>query len=162
MSRPTHADVVPKPVRWVGTSKDDLSVFPGDVKPRVGRALWDAQIGLRIMAKHSRITVTAGSGYVFADLGFAEPAEELAKAQLASLIGQVIKKRRLTQAAAAALMGVDQPKVSALLNGRIANFSSERLMRLLTALGRDIDIIVRRSSGRRVEGRIRVMEEAHP
>jgi len=52
--------------------------------------------------------------------------------------------------------------VSALLNGRIANFSSERLMRLLTALGRDIDIIVRRSSGRRVEGRIRVMEEAHP
>jgi len=114
------------------------------------------------MAKHSRITVMAGSGNVFADLGLAEPGEELAKAQLASLIGQVIKKRRLTQAAAAALMGVDQPKVSALLNGRIANFSSERLMRLLTALGRDIDIIVRRSSGRRVEGRIRVMEEAHP
>ena len=44
MSRPTHADVVPKPVRWVGTSKDDLSVFPGDVKRRVGRALWDAQV----------------------------------------------------------------------------------------------------------------------
>jgi len=114
------------------------------------------------MAKQSRLTVTPGSGNVFADLGFAESGEELAKAQLASLIGQVIKKRRLTQAAAAALMGVDQPKVSALLNGRIANFSSDRLMRLLTALGRDIDIIVRRSSGRRVEGRIRVMEEAHP
>jgi phage-related protein len=47
MSRPTHADVVPKPVRWVGTSKGDLSLFPGDVKRRVGRALWDAQIGLK-------------------------------------------------------------------------------------------------------------------
>ena len=112
------------------------------------------------MAKQSRIAVTPSSGNVFADLGFAEPGEELARAQLASLIGQVIKKRRLTQAAAATLMGVDQPKVSALLNGRIANFSSERLMRLLTALGRDIDIVVRRSTGRRAEGRIRVVEEA--
>ena len=112
------------------------------------------------MAKQPRTAVTPGSGNVFTDLGFSEPEEELAKAQLASLIGQVIKRRRLTQGAAAALMGVDQPKVSALLNGRIANFSSERLMRLLTALGRDIDIIVRRSSGRRLEGRIRVMEEA--
>jgi hypothetical protein len=53
------------------------------------------------MAKRSRIAVTPGSGNVFADLGFAEPGEELAKAQLASLIGQVIKKRHLTQAAAA-------------------------------------------------------------
>jgi predicted XRE-type DNA-binding protein len=114
------------------------------------------------MAKQPRIAVTPSSGNVFADLGFVEPAEELAKAQLASLIGQVIRRRRLTQAAAATLMGVDQPKVSALLNGRIANFSSERLMRLLTSLGRDIDIIVRRPSGKRVEGRIRVMEQAHP
>jgi len=114
------------------------------------------------MAKQPRIEVTQGSDNVFADLGFAEPEEELAKAQLASLIGQVIKRRHLTQRAAAVLMGVDQPKVSALLNGRIANFSSERLMRLLTALGRDIDIIVRRPSGRRLEGRIRVIEEARP
>jgi len=111
------------------------------------------------MAKRPRISVTAGSGNVFADLGFSEPAEELAKAQLASLIGRVIKSRRLTQVAAAALMGVDQPKVSALLNGRTANFSSERLMRLLTALGRDIDIIVRPAVRRRAVGRIRVVEE---
>jgi predicted XRE-type DNA-binding protein len=114
------------------------------------------------MAKQPRIAVTSGSGNVFADLGFAEPQEELAKAQLASLIGQVIKRRRLTQAAAAALMGIDQPKVSALLNGRTTNFSSDRLMRLLTFLGRDVDIIVRRPSGKRAEGRIRVMDEAHP
>ena len=47
MSRPTHADVVPKPVRWIGTSKEDLSAFPDEVRRRVGRALWDAQIGLK-------------------------------------------------------------------------------------------------------------------
>jgi predicted XRE-type DNA-binding protein len=89
------------------------------------------------------IPVTPSSGNVFADLGFAEPEEELTKAQLASHIRQVIKRRRLTQVAAAVVMGVDQPKVSALLNGRIANFSSERLMRLLTALGQDVEIVVK-------------------
>lgn len=81
------------------------------------------------------IAVTAGSDNVFADLGFAEPEEELTKAELASHIRQAIRQRRLTQAAAAKLMGLDQPKVSALLNGRLANFSSARLMRLLTTLG---------------------------
>ena len=75
--------------------------------------------------------------------GRSEPEEELAKAQLASLIRQVIKRRRLTQITAAALMGIDQRKVCALLNGRLANFSSERLMRLLTALGQDVEIMVR-------------------
>ena len=47
MGKSTHDDVVPKPVRWVGSSKDDLSAFPDEVKRRVGRALWDAQIGLK-------------------------------------------------------------------------------------------------------------------
>ena len=102
------------------------------------------------------IPVTAGSGNVFADLGFAEPEEELAKAQLASHMRAVIKRRRLTQAAAASLMGLDQPKVSALLNGRLANFSSDRLMRLLTALGQDVDITVKAAPRTRAKGRIRV------
>lgn len=88
------------------------------------------------MAKKSDTTVTPGSGNVFADLGFAEPEEELAKVQLAYRIQGIIKERRLTQTAAAALMGLDQPKVSALLNGRLANFSSGRLMRLSLRLGR--------------------------
>ncbi len=119
--------------------------------------------GLGIMSKQSRVAVTPGARDVAADVRSAEPGEEPARTQLAGLIRQVIRKRRLTQAAAAVLMGVDQPKVSALLNGRIANFSSERLMRLLTSLGRDIDIVVRRSSGRRVaSGRIRVMAGARP
>src|SRR5215470_3758234 len=103
------------------------------------------------------IPVIPGSGNVFADLGFAEPEEELTKAQLASHIRQVIKRRRLTQVTAATLMGVDQPKVSALLNGRLANFSSERLMRLLTALGQDVEIMVKTKPRSRARGRIRVV-----
>ena len=101
--------------------------------------------------------VTESSGNVFADMGLPEPEEELTKAQLASHIRQVIKRQRLTQVAAAAVMGIDQPKVSALLNGRLSNFSSERLMRLLTALGQDVDITVRAKPRDREHGRIRVV-----
>jgi predicted XRE-type DNA-binding protein len=111
-------------------------------------------------SRETEIPVTASSGNVFADMGLAEPEEELTKAQLASHIRQAIKRRRLTQVAAAALMGVDQPKVSALLNGRLANFSSDRLMRLLTALGQDVDITVRAKPRNRAHGRIRVIGEA--
>jgi len=109
------------------------------------------------MAKRPRIAVTASSGNVFADIGVVQPEEELAKAQLASRIRDVVGQRRLTQVAAAALMGIDQPKVSALLSGRHTNFSSERLMRLLTKLGQDIDIVVRTTPPRRQLGRIRVV-----
>jgi len=110
----------------------------------------------------AEIQVTASSGNVFADIGLAQPEEELTKAQLASHIRQAIKRRRLTQVAAAALMGVDQPKVSALFNGRLANFSSDRLMRLLTALGQDVDITVRAKPRNRAHGRVRVIGEARP
>ncbi len=101
--------------------------------------------------------VTLSSGNVFADLGFAEPEEELAKAQLATHIRQVLKRRRLTQTAAAKLMGIDQPKVSALLNGRLTGFSSDRLMRLLTALGQDVEILVKSKPRSRARGRISVV-----
>lgn len=106
------------------------------------------------------ITVTASSGNVFADMGLPEPEEELTKAQLASHIRHIIKRRSLTQVAAAALMGIDQPKVSALLNGRLANFSSTRLMRLLTALGQDVEITIKDTPRNRPQGRIRVFDEA--
>jgi predicted XRE-type DNA-binding protein len=107
------------------------------------------------------IPVRESSGNVFADMGLPDAEEELTKAQLASHIRQVIKRQRLTQVAAATLMGIDQPKVSALLNGRLANFSSERLMRLLTALGQDVEITVRTKPRNRAHGRIRVIGEAH-
>jgi len=106
------------------------------------------------------IPVTPSSGNVFADLGFAEPKEELAKAHLASHIRRIIRRRRLTQVAAAALMGIDQPKVSALLNGRLANFSTDRLMRLLTALGQDVEIVVKERESDHERGRILVVGEA--
>lgn len=106
------------------------------------------------------IPVTAGSGNVFADLGVADPEEELTKAQLASHIRQTIQRRRLTQVRAAELMGLDQPKVSALMNGRLGGFSSDRLMRFLTALGQDVEIVVKAKSRSRDRGHIRVVEAA--
>jgi predicted XRE-type DNA-binding protein len=114
-----------------------------------------------VKKRATHIPVTAGSGNVFADLGFREPEEELTKAQLALCIRQVIARRRLTQAAAASVMAIDQPKVSALLNGRLANFSSERLMRLLTALGQDVDITIREKPRNRARARIRVVGDLH-
>ena len=111
--------------------------------------------------READIPVTESSGNVFADMGLPQAKEELTTAQLASHIRQVIKRRRLTQAAAASFMGIDQPKVSALLNGQLANFSSERLMRLLTALGQDVDIMVKSKPRNRAHGRIRVLSEVH-
>ena len=106
------------------------------------------------------LKVTPGSGNVFADLRLADPEEELAKAQMATLIRQVIKRRRLTQAAAATVMGIDQPKVSALLNGRLTGFSSDRLMRLLTTLGQDVEIVVKAKPRNHNRGRISVIAQS--
>ncbi len=114
-----------------------------------------------VKKREAKIPVTPSSGNVFADMGLPGPEEELTKAQLASHIRHVIKRRRLTQVVAASLMGIDQPKVSALLNGRLANFSSERLMRMLTALGQDVDITIKAKPRNRLQGRIRVLGEAH-
>ena len=111
------------------------------------------------MAKRPDIKVTASSGNVFADIGVQEPEEELAKAQLASRIREIVRQRRLTQVAAAGILRIDQPKVSALLNGRLTSFSSERLMRLLTRLGQDVEIVVKTTPRSRQRGRIRVVEE---
>ena len=102
------------------------------------------------------IPVTRGSGNVYADLGFENPAEELAKAQLALLLDDVIRERGLTQVAAATIMGVDQPKVSHILNGRLSGFSTQRLMEFLTALGRDVEIVVRPAPRNRKRGRLYV------
>jgi predicted XRE-type DNA-binding protein len=102
--------------------------------------------------------VTASSGNIFADLGLPNPEDALARAQLASHIRQVIKKRRLTQAAAAKVMGIDQPKVSALFNGRLSGFSTDRLMHLLTTLGHDINITPCKARSPGQHGRVRVME----
>jgi len=86
---------------------------------------------------------TMSSGNVFEDLGVSAPEEALAKAELAAKIAGIIASQKLTQAEAAGILGVDQPKVSALLRGRLTGFSTDRLLRFLTALGRDVDIVIR-------------------
>jgi predicted XRE-type DNA-binding protein len=110
----------------------------------------------RTTAASSKVPVTRGSGNVFADLGLSNPQERLAKAQLASLIDDVIRERALTQEEAAALMGIDQPKVSHLLRGRLSGFSTQRLIDFLNALGRDVEIVVRAAPKSRKRGRMHV------
>jgi predicted XRE-type DNA-binding protein len=95
-------------------------------------------------------THVIGSGNVFEDLGHPRPAEALAKAELARKIAGIIEHRGLTQAAAAGILEVDQPKVSALMRGRLAGFSLDRLVRL----GNDVEIVVKPRA--RAVGRVRV------
>ncbi len=89
-----------------------------------------------------KLDYVVSSGNVFADLGVPNPEEALAKAELANKISVLIQDRKLTQAKAAKLLGIDQPKVSMLLRGRLTGFSIERLMRFLLLLGQDIKISV--------------------
>lgn len=97
------------------------------------------------------------SGNVFADLRLSEPEEALAKAELARRIGHILKSRRLSQAQAAGVLGIDQPKVSALLRGRLSGFSTDRLLRFLNALDRDVEIVIKRKPRSRKQARIRVV-----
>ena len=89
------------------------------------------------------IPYTMGSGNVFTDLGVGEPNEALLKAELARRISEVIASRGLTQTTAARLLGVDQPKVSALLRGRLKGFTIDRLVRYLAALDQQVEVVVR-------------------
>lgn len=83
------------------------------------------------------------TGNVFADLGPPDAEDRLVKVELARKISKILAERRLNQSDAAALLGVDQPKVSALVRGQLAGFSLERLMRFLNILGRDVQIVVK-------------------
>ena len=96
------------------------------------------------------IVAEKSSGNVFADLGLPNAEDRLAKAELARKISEIIGGRRLTQVEAAELLGIDQPKISALARGRLEGFSLERLMRFLNVLGRDVEIVVKaKTRGRR-------------
>lgn len=102
---------------------------------------------------------TIGSDNVFADLGLPNADELLAKTDLAFQISRIIEDRGLTQAEAADILGIDQPKVSALVRGKVRGHSMERLYRYLNALGRDVDIIVRPKPRGRAEGTTRVLTQ---
>jgi predicted XRE-type DNA-binding protein len=83
---------------------------------------------------------SVSSGNIFADLGFPDAEERMAKTNLAIQINTLIKRKKLTQKQAAELLDIDQPKISALSTGKLAGFSLERLFRFLTILGQDITI----------------------
>ena len=101
-----------------------------------------------MMAKR-KIGFEVGSGNVFKDLGLRDSEELLAKAKLASRIIDIVQERKLTQAAAAKLLGVDQPKVSLIFRGQLDQFSIERLLRFVNALGHDLRITVEPKARRR-------------
>ena len=103
----------------------------------------------------ARKNYIVGSGKVFEDLGHPRPAEALAKAEPARKIAALITKGGLTQTAAAELLKIDQPKVSALVRGRLAGFSLDRLVRFLVLLGSDVEIVVKPRT--RATGRARVL-----
>jgi predicted XRE-type DNA-binding protein len=94
------------------------------------------------MTKKGQVQVQRSSGNVFADLRVSNPERYLAKAELAAKIFKIVRRRRLSQVAAGKLLGISQPKVSALLNGRLDGFSTDRLFRFLNALGCDVRITV--------------------
>lgn len=106
----------------------------------------------RMQKRHPE--VEPSSGNVFADLGFPNPEEALLKAELAGRILRCVQERKLTQVRVAALLGIDQPKVSLLLRGRLSGFSTERLLRFVNALGQDVEIVIRPSKKRNASTRV--------
>jgi len=99
---------------------------------------------------------TVSSGNVFADIGLPHPEEHLAKAELVQKIITILRERRLTQTRAAKLLGVDQPKISALMRGRLSGFSIERLLRFLVLLDHDIRITIKPRPTSRTQARLLV------
>ena len=94
---------------------------------------------------------------MFADLGLPDALDRRAKLHLAYALNKVLDGRKLSQADAAKVLGVTQPKVSALRHYKLSGFSVERLMNLLTAVDQDVEILIRRKSRSQKAGRIRVV-----
>lgn len=93
------------------------------------------------MAK--RESIIPSSGNVFSDLGLPDAEELDTKVRLGAAICSIVERRSLTQAQVAAALEINQPKVSALLHYKLEGFSVERLMRFLTALGHDVEIVIK-------------------
>jgi len=103
-------------------------------------------------------SIVRSSGNVFADLGLRDAGEKLTKVRLAVAIQQIIRARRLSQTAAARLLDINQPKISALVNYHLDGFSVERLLHFLNALDRDVEIVIRKKPRSRKMARIVVTE----
>jgi predicted XRE-type DNA-binding protein len=101
--------------------------------------------------------IERGSTNVYADLGMADAEEMLIKAQLATKIGDIIRRRKLTQIQAAELLGITQPKLSGLLRGQFRGVSETKMLECLTRLGRDVKIVVKVAPRSRTEGHVSVV-----
>lgn len=109
-------------------------------------------------SRKNHIHFERSSGNVFEDLGLNDPVMHLAKAKLACKIIDQIKRRGMRQADAAKVLGVDQPKVSALKCGRLSGFSLERLIGFLLKLNQDVQInVLDVDSTSQIPGSIRVV-----
>ena len=108
------------------------------------------------MAKAKSERITRGSKNIFADIGVDQPEEALAKARIVEAIAAVLTQRDVTQQEAGRLVGLTQPQVSRLMRGDTREFSYERLLRVLTALGQDVEISIRRAGAHRKRGRVLV------
>ena len=97
------------------------------------------------MTKHTRYEKSSGN--VFEDIGLANAQEHHLKAELVLKIDTLMQERHLKQVDAAAIFGVKQPDISKMLRGDFRQFSVERLMRFLVALGQDVEIVVRPHRG---------------
>jgi len=101
--------------------------------------------------------IIRGTTNVFADLGYSDAAERQTKTRLALAVNELLKSRKLKQREIATLLNIPQPKVSALKNYRLDQFSVERLMEFLTALDQDVEIIIRPRSNTQEAGHISVL-----
>jgi predicted XRE-type DNA-binding protein len=106
------------------------------------------------------IEFEVSSGNVFADLGVEHPEQELTKAKLVWEIEKIIREKKLTQAKVAKIMGINQPKVSAMIRRKLDGFSVERLIHFLNMLGQDIDIVVRQKPRNRKKAVVNVYHES--
>ncbi|MDR0780627.1 MAG: helix-turn-helix domain-containing protein [Pseudomonadales bacterium] len=95
------------------------------------------------MSRSKDTSITLGSSNVFEDLGLPNAAERQTKTRLAMAINELLKTRKLKQREAAEMLGIPQPKVSALKHYRLDQFSVEKLLEFLTALNHDVEIMIR-------------------
>lgn len=106
----------------------------------------------------TKVEIEVGSGNVYADLGYDDAEEMRIKAGLAMKIGEIIKRKHYTQMEAAAIVGLPQPKLSGLLRGQFRGISETKMIEILNALGRDVQIVVGPASrGQAAKGRTTVV-----
>ncbi|MDC7784179.1 XRE family transcriptional regulator [Rhodoplanes sp. TEM] len=121
---------------------------PPAITRRRGRRRGAIQAGDEVMTRKSTIEVHESGDNVFADLGRPDAERHFLKAQIVAEIYRMTRERKLTQAAAGALMGITQPEVSRLFKGTFREYSVDRLMTFLTAFDRDVEIVSHPRDGR--------------